>query len=90
MQWFIQIVTELRITFFPFDSIVVSAGRMPLLEECERFAVSGLEFYVAGDCSVFHQPHEWKNRMPARHRVMPASYDVQNATFTGYTAGMRI
>lgn len=73
----------------PFDSIVVSAGRMPLLEECERFAVSGLEFYVAGDCSCSTNPTNGKMGAD-RHRVMPASYDVQNATFTGYTAGMRI
>ena len=73
----------------PFDSIVVSAGRMPLLEECERFAVSGLEFYVAGDCSRSTNPMNGKMGAD-RHRVMPASYDVQNATFTGYTAGMRI
>ena len=72
-----------------FDSIVVSAGRMPLLEECERFAVSGLEFYVAGDCSCSTNPMNGKMGA-GRHRVMPASYDVQNATFTGYTAGMRI
>lgn len=73
----------------PFDSVVVSAGRAPLLDECEAFFVDGLELYVAGDCSRSINP--MNGRMGAdRRRVMAPSYDVQNATFTGYTAGMRI
>ena len=73
----------------PFDSVVVSAGRTPLLDECEKFMDCGLEFYVAGDCSRSSNP--MNGRMGAdRQRVMPVSYDVQNATFTGYTAGCRI
>lgn len=73
----------------PYDSVVVSAGRAPLLSTCEAFMVPGLEFYVAGDCSRSTNP--MNGRMGAdRRRVMGGSYDVQNATFTGYTAGMRI
>lgn len=73
----------------PLDSVVVSAGRTPLLDECRKFAVSGLDYYVAGDCSRSINPMNGKIGAD-RRRVMAASYDVQNAVFTGYTAGCRI
>jgi len=73
----------------PFDDVVVSAGREPLMEECWAFADGTTEFYVAGDCSRSVNP--MNGRMGAdRRRTREGSYDVGNATFTGYTAGCRL
>jgi len=71
------------------DDVVVSAGREPLIDECMEFAQAAGEFYVAGDCSRHANPMNGKMGS-SKKRVMPVSYDVQNASFSGYTAGCRV
>ena len=73
----------------PFDDVVVSAGRTPRLDACAQFATVADEFYVAGDCCRSSNPMNGRMGASKTH-VMQPSFDVQNATFTGYTAGSRI
>ena len=73
----------------PFDDVVVSAGRVPRLDACAQFATVADEFYVAGDCCRSSNPMNGRMGASKTH-VMQPSFDVQNATFTGYTAGSRI
>jgi len=71
------------------DSVVFSAGRTPLIDECMRFAGLTPKFFIAGDCNTRVNEHYCTFRAPAGP-ARDVEGDVRHSTFTGYTAAMEI
>ena len=73
----------------PCDSVVFSAGRAPLIDECMQFAGLTPKFFIVGDCNTRVNEHYCTFRAPAG-KAKDVEGDVRHSTFTGYMAAMDI
>lgn len=77
----------------PFDSIVISAGRDGLVEECYAFAGLTPEFYVAGDANLcsFESLQGGPGGMGGAKSDGPTAHGtVRHAMYTGCTAASNL
>ncbi|MCR5784497.1 MAG: FAD-dependent oxidoreductase [Eubacterium sp.] len=70
------------------DSIVFSAGVMPMTKECFKYANIAPEFYVIGDSNV--QTNDMWRRFMLPDKAPKVGGDVLHATATAYAAAMNI